>query len=226
MLFKSQVYTQASGSIGGVTYSRNRGGMYTRGRAIPSNPGTPGQVIVRSNLASLAGQWAALTAAQRTAWAVYASLTPLLNKLGESLPINALAMFLRCNTARLRAGLAAVLDGPVTPGMPYTGELTGEVDQGAQELEITRQADIPWATEVGAYLLVQASRPQSPTINYFAGPYQYVGKTAGAGTPPTNPSVYDLTFPAEVGQVVFVQARVTDSEGRLSSPFRLSALSA
>ena len=40
MLFKSAAFTQASGSVGGLTFAHNRGGMYTRARSIPVNPKT------------------------------------------------------------------------------------------------------------------------------------------------------------------------------------------
>jgi len=43
MKFKSPILSQASGSIAGITFSHNRGGMYVRARAVPTNPGSPQQ---------------------------------------------------------------------------------------------------------------------------------------------------------------------------------------
>ncbi|KKM06452.1 hypothetical protein LCGC14_1743870, partial [marine sediment metagenome] len=48
MLFKSGLITQGSGSIGGLTASHNRGGMYFRARTIPTNPATSFQTVVRN----------------------------------------------------------------------------------------------------------------------------------------------------------------------------------
>ena len=49
MKFTSQVYTQASGSVGGLTYSHNRSGMYTRARSTPTDPASTLQLERRSN---------------------------------------------------------------------------------------------------------------------------------------------------------------------------------
>ena len=94
MLIKSQLITQASGSIGGLVGSHNAGGMYFRARTIPVNPGSAAQIAVRNIVAQLTAAWTAdLTAAQRTAWQTYADNVPTTNRLGDSINIPASSAF-------------------------------------------------------------------------------------------------------------------------------------
>lgn len=59
---------QLSGSAGSTTASRNRFGSYFRTRNVPVNPNTTRQAAVRSQFASIAQGWRALTSAQRAGW--------------------------------------------------------------------------------------------------------------------------------------------------------------
>lgn len=219
MKFKSNVYTQASGSIGGITYSRNAGGMYTRSRTIPTNPNTALQQDAKSRLSTLADRWVnVLTDAQRAAWAVYAQQVPLINTLGETRPIPANAMYIRCNSPRLLAGLAAVDAGPtnytlatLTP--PTVPSITAATDTVEYEFS---NAD-PWATAVGGALLVFISRPQNETVNFFKGPFQFAGSTLGAVVPPASPDSQVSNFAIAVGQRVFARFIATEADGRLSA---------
>lgn len=115
------VYAQASGSIGGVTYSHNRGGMYTRTRTTPVNPNTERQGEARANLAQSSSAWSTiLTDAQRQAWTTYAAATPVVNALGAQLILTGQQMFNKCMLPRLIAGLALIPNGPLTAGLATT----------------------------------------------------------------------------------------------------------
>lgn len=225
MLYKSQVLTQASGSVGGLTYSHNKGGMYTRARATPTNPGSAFQSAVRQIMSDLAKRWSnTLTAGQRTAWELYATNVPLINRLGESRSIPGLAMYVRCNTPRIQASLAVVDDGPTDYTLPAFTAPTLVVDEAGQEGNLSYTNTDAWAGEVGGAMLLQMSRPQNPTIQYFKNPYRYSGKVAGAVIPPTSPEAIAVPFPVVEGQKVFAFVRVCRADGRLSEPFRLDTL--
>lgn len=224
MKFKSALITQASGSIGGATYAHNQGGLYVRARSIPVNPNTVQQVAVRNALAQLTGRWRnTLTPAQREAWANYATLTPIADAFGDFREIPPLAMYVRCNTPRLQAGLDIVDDASPLGGLPSMGTLSFEIDAGGEEVDVTFGTDFnpTFASADGASVMILASRPQPPTINFFAGPYRFAGSIDGdSTTPPTSPATIALPFAAVSGSRVFFQARYSDSLGRLSSPFR------
>jgi len=223
MKFKSQVYTEAAGSIGGITYSHNRGGMYTRCRAIPTNPATEFQQAVRGYVAQLTSLWQnTLTVGQRVAWDAYAELVPLPDKLGEPRNVGGLGMYVRCNVPRLQAGEPRVDDGPTDYTLgDYTPPNLGNATEAAQTADLTFTTTDDWANEDDAAMLVYLSRGLSPAINFFKGPYRYAHKIEGDGiTPPTSPATITVPFAITEGQKLFARVQVTRADGRLSSPFR------
>lgn len=105
-----------SGSIGGQTYSHNKGGPYVRRRATPTNPNSTRQQTVRTIMGILASAWSnTLTDAQRATWSVYAEANTILNALGQAIKLTPLAWYLRCGARLLDAGAAAPTDAPTTP---------------------------------------------------------------------------------------------------------------
>jgi hypothetical protein len=227
MKFKSGLVTQVSGSFGGMTGSHNRGGLYFRARAIPVNTNTSFQQTVRNFMSQLTSRWVnTLTEAQRAAWSVYAEQTPMTDSLGDARSIPPLAMYCRCNIARLQAGLAVVDEGPTVYGLPTFTPPTFAVDASDDDVDVAFTDTDEWAIADGGGLVVLASRPQNPTINYFAGPYRFAASIDGAVVPPTSPATILLPFPVALGQKVFFQVRATLADGRISSPFRGSVIAA
>lgn len=226
MKFKSQLVTQASGSIGGATFSRNAGGMYIRARAVPVNPQTAKQTAVRNALTACMNRWTnVLTQVQRDAWNVYALNTPTTNVLGESLPKTGSNMYNRCNVARLNAGIAVIDAAPTVYDLGgFTAPVT-TITASTDLMSIAFTNSDAWATAVGGYLLVFASAPQNPSINFFKGPYQYAGKISGAATPPTSPASMALPIPCAVGQAIFLKFNAIQVDGRYSAPLRFRSIS-
>lgn len=221
MKFKSQLVTQVSGSVGGLVGSHNAGGMYFRARSIPVNPNTAEQQAVRSILAGLAAAWTTeLTSDQRAAWENYAAAVPITDSLGEPRFISGLSHYVRSNVPRLQAAVARVDDGPVIYTLPSLSPVGATPDASDDDADVTFDNGDSWATAVGGYLLLYASRPQGAGINYFKGPYRYMGKVAGAVVPPTSPATIALPFPVAEGDQVFFLARSSQVDGGLSSPFR------
>lgn len=225
MKFKSQVLTEASGSVGGLTYSHNRGGMYTRARSVPTNPNSSYQQIIRGFVAALTSAWQdTLTAAQRTAWDTYALNVLMKDRLGENRNIGGLAHYCRSNVPRLQAGLTRVDDGPTTFNLgEFTNPTIDEVDATADEIDVGFTEADDWVGEDGAAMMVLVSRPVGVAINYFKGPYRFAGSIDGdAVTPLTTPQSLALPFPVVVDQKVFASFRVSRADGRLSLPFCLA----
>ena len=223
MKFKGSHITQASGSLAGVTYSHNRGGQYTRARAIPVDPGSPYQVEVRNYVSALTSAWGSLlTQAQRTAWDTYAELVPLLDSLGDPRNAGGIAHYVRSNVPRLQAGLSQQDDAPTIYDL---GEYTAPTIESAtapDQVSVGFNPSDAWANETGSAMLLYGSRGQNPSINFFKGPYRFAGPIAGDDTtPPTSPTVITNPFTLTDGQRLFLQGRVSRADGRLSSPFRL-----
>lgn len=192
MKFKSPVYSSASGSIAGITYSRAKGGiMYTRSRSMPTNPNTARQSLVRGVIAALSMRWSAtLTSAQRDAWGSYATDTPVLGKQGDPLILSGQQMYLRCNTIGRQindttAGFAIpttvdfIDDPPSTPGVgpAITSNSVFGLDPGSDTFTLT--VGIESAPEAGL-LIMQVGAPLSPGRSYFRGPYQLAAWSAFA----------------------------------------------
>jgi hypothetical protein len=220
--YKSQVYTQASGSIGGITYSHNSGGLYTRARAIPTDPASAYQQTIRAIVGGLATAYnTELSTSQRAAWKTYAAQVPIVDALGEPINIGAIAMYIRSNVQRLRDSLARIDDAPTDYNLGETPDLTMSASEATQVLSGAWSGTPDWSAEDGAYLFLFASRPQNPSINYFKGPYLYAGRIAGnSGAPPASPGTWNAPFPFVEGQKIFVKANVARADGRYSTPFR------
>lgn len=104
-----------SGSIGGQTFSHNKGGPYVRKRSIPTNPNSERQQAVRTILGILAAAWTnTLTNAQRATWNVYAEANTITNALGQAIKVTGLAWYLRCGARLLDAGGTAPTDAPTS----------------------------------------------------------------------------------------------------------------
>lgn len=217
------VGTAGSGSIGGVTYSRNRGGAYARARVIPVNPGTPFQSAVRGLLAQLTSLWqTALTAVQREAWDTYALNVPLPGPLGEPRNVGGLGMYIRSNVGRLQALMPRVDTAPVIQNLgDYTPPSVISVTAAGPLISIGFEPLDDWANEDDAAMLLYTSRGRPPTTNYFKGPYRFAGKIDGdAITPETSPFALVGAFSVAVGNKTFIRAVVTRADGRLSADFR------
>ena len=224
MKFKSVIIAQASGSIGGTTFSRNRGGAYVRNRSVPTNPASPQQVAVRATVADLTSAWLdTLTDAQRRAWETYAANVPLVDPLGEPRNVGGIAMYVRSNVPREQAGLARVDDAPTVFNLgEFTAPSFGTISAGAGTAEVNFEVTDAWVNEDDAVMGVLLSRGQNASINFFKGPYRFAGGILGdAATPPTSPATITLPFPVAEAQKVFGQFRVMRVDGRTSDPFRV-----
>lgn len=199
--------------------------MYIRNRSIPTNPSTAQQQAVRNAVGVLAAAWGAtLSAAQRSAWEVYAANVPLVDTLGDSRNATGQNHFIRCNVPRIQAGIAMILTAPTNYNLgsftPPTVSFNATTDVAA----VTFTNADAWAAAVGGYMLWWFSKPQGPAINFFKGPWRYADKISGAVSPPTSPQNITLPYAIAAGQKVFGQCRVIQVDGRLSTPFRVSGL--
>ena len=221
-LITSPVISAGSGSIGGLTLSRNKGGMYIRQRAIPTNPNSTYQQAVRQIVADLSNRWLqTLTAAQRTAWDEYAANVPLVNPLGAPRNVTGLNMYIRSNTARVQATLDRIDAAPTEFDLGSFTSPTPTVTTGPSQCSLAFDDTDDWANEDDASLLLFLSAGQNPSLNYFKGPYRLSGGVAGDSvTPPTSPAVISAPFTYASGQKVFIKVTVTRADGRYSGTFR------
>ena len=165
-----------------------------------------------------------LTEAQRLAWDVYAGAVEVTNPLGDSITTTGLNMYIRGNTPRIQCGYPIVDDGPIIYSLASFTDPSFAIDEPAAECDLTFDNTDDWANEDDAGMLLYASRPMNPTINFFKGPYRFAGLVDGdAITPPSSPAAIGVPFAIAVGQRLYFKVTVTRADGRLSPVFRGTA---
>lgn len=229
MKFTSQIVAGASGSVRGLVASHNKGGQYFRGRSIPTNPQTAFQQQVRNSMAMLTSAWSQiLTALQRQGWNDYAANVPTTDSLGNKIQLTGLNWYVACNVPRLQCGLTRVDAPPTTFTLASLTNPTLTSFTASTRVLVSAYTNTDaWAIATGGALAYFISQPQSPGINFFKGPYRFLGKVLGnTGTPPTSPFTSAAgPFPTTAGNQVFVFARALNADGRISSPFRAGIIS-
>ena len=215
-----------SGSLGGITAARNKGGQYLRARVVPVDPGSFFQTSLRTIFGSLSIAWqTVLTAAQRTAWDTYAANVTVVNRIGETVNITGKNMYQRSNTPRIQAGEARVDDGPTEFNLGSFTDMSIAVVGGGASISLTFDNTDDWANEDDAVCMVLTSREVAPTINFFKGPYRFAGNVEGdAITPPTSPATITSPFTYATGNKAFAQVRISRADGRLSQVQRVGAI--
>lgn len=219
MKVRYSILADASGSLGGLVASHNRGGQYLRGRVVPTNPSSGPQVEIRTIFGNLASAWQTLTQDERDAWTTYAINVPVTDTMGDPLTLTGQQMYVRCNTARVQAGLARVDPGPTVFSLDSLSPVVINPSAAADLYSIVFEETDAWVAEDDAGLLIFGSRELADTINFFKGPYRNQGIIAGeVAMPPTSPdtsitSVFALTE----GNVIFNRAVSVRADGRISA---------
>lgn len=229
-LFKSQIATSMSGSVGGTTYSRNKSGMYMRARSVPVQPDSAAQLQVRSALTALVTAWKeTLTAAQRAAWELYAQNVPVTNPLGDQVNNSGQNWYIGANTPRLQAIAKLAFTGARVDAGPTTfdrGSFTTPATAYVQATgyQMTFDNTDAWANEDGAVMLIYQGAPQDSSVNFFKGPYRLIGIIEGDSvTPPTSPFTISAAnvaangYAITTGQNIWTAIAVSRADGRLST---------
>lgn len=216
MLFKSALVTQISGSVGGMTGSRNRGGMYFRARAIPTDPNTASQANLRALFGALVQRWTnELSAAQRGSWNDYAAFVPLTGPLGDPITVSGQNHYIRSNTPRSLSGRTLA---DLAPFLPDLGTLDAvsvtSISEATQLATVVFDDTDGWNIADG-FMQMQWSRPTSPAINFFRGPYRQFGVVNG-DAPGVSPQAQPVPFVVVATQRIFARFRASYPDGRLT----------
>ena len=220
---------QISGKIGGSVYARNSGGNYVRNWVKPVNPNTALQQAVRNIMGQLTTRWNnTLTAAQRTAWNLYGASVAMTNRLGETVYLSGINHYIRSNLPRIQAGATTIDDGPTTFALPeMDATFAVSISAATQNFSVVFDTGLDWVDLDDAHLITWAGQPQNPSRNFFAGPWNFMDTIDGdSGTPPTSPATQASPFVATEGQRIWVAARISLDDGRLSQRFEANCFCA
>jgi hypothetical protein len=198
MKFLSALISQGSASIGGATFSKNRGGNYIRKRVAPVQPRSSAQQAVRATLAALSGQWKGLSQAVIAAWSALASTITLKDSLGNSYIPTGNQLFVCLNatlTACAEANITAAPGAP--PAFADMLPIAATATAGTPSLAITTSLA---AAPTGYVFLVRATPQGSAGIAFFGtSKYRIIGKYAASSFASINAlSFYNTRFGALV----------------------------
>lgn len=200
-----------AGSIAGNTWARNKGGLYLKRRAAPTNPTSIRQTAVRTVLSSLSGAWAALTSTQQQQWRDWAALHPLTDSLGQSFNMSGQQAYISLNARVLDAGGTAVATPPVT--QDPVSLLTAVATAGAATVSVA-YTTTPTAAGIG--IEVWQTLPGSAGLNPNFAQARLCGRSAAAAA---SPGVITQAFPMLAGQYSnFYVATINLTTGQ-RSPF-------
>lgn len=212
------VVSNVSGSIGGTTYARNKGGAYARNRTVPTNPQSALQTQVRATFAQLAARWrAVLTPSQRDAWTAYAENVPLPNRLGQDSFLSGQQFYIRSNSVLILCGGTPADDPPAEFGAGPTLEPTYTVDASADTFTVSDLGGYDPATDGIVAIYFSISPPQNPGVNFFKSGF----KRAAASVYPTLaslPTDVALPVPVTAGQKLFIRCSPVLTTGQLGVP--------
>lgn len=223
MKVSSPIFNEISGKLGGAVGLTTASGMILRSRVTPNNPQTDPQFLVRGILSSLTARWGeVLTAAEREGWENLADDTP-----GSASGIN---LFVKGNSERLRAEVAAVNTAPVTMSCQLTPPTSIVVDDSSNNLTFDIQpcldASDPWIL-TGGFLNVYVTRQQPQSRSTRIHPYKLVGTVLGnTGTPPTDSQTFSLATitGTTAGRVMYVKFTSGSATGQRSLDYVYRAL--
>ena len=146
----------------GITVSQGgRFGQISRALVIPTNPQTPAQMEVRSNLSRVTKAWANLTEAQRLAWHASAKTINAKSRCGTTGALTGSNLHTRVNCTNL------TFDAPMADTPPGAAEFLALAPVG---LVITNTNNVialqlTCPSDPGANTIVRASSPQSAGVS-------------------------------------------------------------
>jgi hypothetical protein len=210
MAITTSIHGELRGSIGGNTWSRNKGGMYIRQRITPTNPNSSRQQTTRNFIADCAVAWAStLTEAEREEWREWAETNTWKNSLGVDIALTALDWFTMVNTRLLDVAAAKI----TSPG-----------DLSAPAPLLTMSITLPTTTSVavaftpvlaaGFRLVAWGSGPLNVGRNPNFRQCRLIGYSAAAAA---SPVTLVLPYTVVIGQKLKVFIGQMNAKGRIST---------
>ena len=214
----------ASGKLGGIVASHNRGGSYFRHHVIPVQPRTPAQKLVRNQLAAFSSAFKSLTASQIQGWNALALTVTLKSKLGTTYNPTGQQLFVSCNKHLANVGVTTQLNvAPSIPSIPGVTTFTSTpVGSGSTVtgfgLAVTPNLPATFAVQVRATAVQSNGRT-------FVGKsaYRNIWGVNPAPTQPTNATIFSAYVARfgplpSTGQIGFALRLVDPVSGFAGTP--------
>lgn len=203
---------ELAGSIGGNTFSRNKGGQYVRQRSIPTQPDSARQSKVRGILSQLSRGWSnTLTQAQRDQWVTWAQTHPVLDTFGNAVLLTGHQAYIGLNARLVDAGATATTTPPSSLGPSSFTTMSATFASASVTATITFAPAIA-ATE---RVMVRCTGPVSPGSRPNIRQTKLAGYSAVAAT---SPLAIALPSAPQTSREIAVYVAKMDAAGQLS-PF-------
>jgi len=137
MKFISSIITEASGSVAGSCYSRNKNGAYIRNKSVPINRNTDSQKNARAKFAQASAVWSGLSALQRQSFQDQVVNYPYVDRLGQTKTYTARQLCAMLNGNIIQNRFSPLLEAqPPLPNVPVSNALV-ETSKGATTIDLT-----------------------------------------------------------------------------------------
>lgn len=214
------VVAALSGSVGGTTASRNRGGAYFRMRAVPITSTTAEALASKTRFADASQDWQLLTTGQRNAWQEWSNANPVTNALGFPKILSGAQAYIAIAARMAALGDIAINDPPIIPAPDPLITLTqrGDIGAGSVQAEFT-------ATPLGAteHLYIRAAITSSAGINNVQNLLRLTVRSPAVQISPFDDQtvIENRLATLVVGQTLHVEISVYDNAtGLVSGPLR------
>jgi len=220
------IVSDIRGKHGGLVFSKNRGGNYTRRKVTPVNPKSTSQVTSRALFAQLAQQWRTLTQASQNSWIAAVTGYAKTNIFGDLKNPTGTQLFIKVNANLVVSGGAKITTPAAPKGVSVVtiGALT--YTSGTPALSLAYSANVPALTRI----IVSATPPLSAGVNFVKSQFRVISTLAAAAASPANIlSAYTTKFGAvgAVGTKIFVRIQFVDQTSGIKSPAQVvSAIAA
>lgn len=208
MKIKSQLYDEASGSIGGLTASNGKGGLYFKNKPNPSNPNTAKQQVVRNALAGANTAWTGMTTGNRAKWEAWASTLTSKNSIGTDITVSGWASFAGAFVLLTQASIATnplLTSAPATAGYASSADIT--LKNTANKVAVST------SSETSRAVSIFTSTAQKQTINNYGGGYNFNKRAALVKD--TDIATTQATV---AGKRYYAKVQVIETDGRYSKP--------
>lgn len=206
MAIINPIHGELSGSIGGNTYSRNRGGSYVRRRVKPDQGPYGRQGVARAALASLSGSFNSLTQVQIDQWNNYAENHLITNALGLSIRMTGHQAYVALNSNLLQSGQAP-LSSPPSSTIPAPFLTLSAAVVAPDALTVTFTPAIAAGSVIQVWQSIPGNKARNPGVNQKR-------LVAYSAVDDTSPLSLTLRFPGMAGQTVNIWANEVDANGR------------
>lgn len=157
LITPGSLISEVRGSIGDVTYSRNRGGAYSKAKLVQTNPDTSEQQAIRAIQAAATAAWQGLTPPNQKRWNTFAQELRAIPRIGDQARLSGFNAFVRYYMYLNFYGGSGSPD--TLPPIALAPIALFQVTSTTSELSVTVEGT---NTDADTRVIVRASGPRSP----------------------------------------------------------------